>query len=215
MRRWLYDNLGLKLLSLVLAALLWAVVLGEQKVEVTVNVPVRLDVPQRLLLVNDPADTLEVRLRGPKTLVTSVTAREISVGEWPVTLTEGENTIPIREGLIRVPRGIQVVDVSPRRVRIVLERAVERDVEISPRIEGSPPDGYAVRQVTANPSRVRMVGPAGELARITRVRTLPISVTGHRAPFSTRALLEPPGRLVRVEDDVTIVIQVDIEQKKS
>ena len=215
MRRWLYDNLGLKLLSLVLAALLWAVVLGEQKIEVTVNVPVRLDVPQRLLLINDPADTLEVRLRGPKTLVTSVTAREISVGEWPVKLTEGENTIPIREALIRVPRGIQVVDVSPRRVRIVLERAVERDVEISPRIEGSPPDGYAVRQVTATPSRVRMVGPAGELARITRVRTLPISVTGHKAPFSTRALLEPPGRLVRVEDDVTIVIQVDIEQKKS
>ena len=215
MRRWLYDNLGLKLLSLVLAAVLWAVVLGEQKVEVTVNVPVRLDVPQRLLLVNDPADTLEVRLRGPKTLVTSVTAREISVGEWPVKLTEGENTIPIREALIRVPRGIQVVDVSPRRVRIVLERAVERDVEISPRVEGSPPDGYVVRQVTANPSRVRMVGPAGELARITRVRTLPISVMGHKAPFSTRALLEPPGRLVRVEDDVTIIIQVDIEQKKS
>jgi len=215
MRRWLYDNLGLKLLSLVLAAVLWAVVLGEQKVEVTVNVPVRLDVPQRLLLVNDPADTLEVRLRGPKTLVTSVTAREISVGEWPVKLNEGENTIPIREALIRVPRSIQVVDVSPRRVRIVLERAVERDVEISPRVEGSPPDGYVVRQVTANPSRVRMVGPAGELARITRVRTLPISVMGHKAPFSTRALLEPPGRLVRVEDDVTIVIQVDIEQKKS
>lgn len=215
MRRWLYDNLGLKLLSLVLAAVLWAVVLGEQKVEVTVNVPVRLDVPQRLLLVNDPADTLEVRLRGPKTLVTSVTAREISIGEWPVKLTEGENTIPIREGLIRVPRGIQVVDVSPRRVRIVLEPAVERDVEVSPRVEGSPPDGYVVRQVTANPSRVRMVGPASEFARITRVRTLPISVTGHKAPFSTRALLEPPGRLVRVEDDVTIVIQVDIEQKRS
>jgi hypothetical protein len=60
-----------------------------------------------------------------------------------------------------------------------------------------------------------MVGPASELARITRVRTLPISVVGHKAPFATRALLEPPGRLVRVEDDVTIIVQVDIEQKKS
>lgn len=215
MRRWLYDNLGLKLLSLLLAALLWAVVLGEQKVEVTVNVPLRLDVPSTLLLVNDPADTLEVRLRGPKTLVTSVTPREISVGEWPVTLTEGENTIPIREDLIRVPRGIQVVDVSPRRVRVVLERAVEREVEIAPRVEGSPPDGYAVRQVAASPPRVRLTGPASELARITRVRTLPISVLGHKASFATRTLLEPVGRLVRVEDNVTIVVQVDIEHNSS
>jgi len=211
----LYDNLGLKLLSLLLAALLWAVVLGEQKVEVTVNVPLRFDVPSTLFLVNDPTDTLEVRLRGPKTLVTSVTAREISVDEWPVKLTEGENSVPIREDLIRVPRGIRVVDVSPRRVRVVLERAVEREVEIAPRVEGNPPDGFVVRQVAASPPRVRMVGPASELARVTRVRTLPISVLGHKTSFSTRALLEPVGRLVRVEDGVTIVVQVEIEPKNS
>ncbi len=215
MSRWVFHNLGLKLLSLCLAALLWAVVLGEQKIEVTVNVPLHLAVPPKLFLVNDPADTLEVRLRGPKTLVTSVTPREIVLGDLPITLVEGENTIPIREEWIRVPRGIQVVDASPRRVRVVLERAVEREVEVSPRVEGRPPDGYAVRQVTASPPRVRMVGPASELARITRVRTLPISVAGQTASFSARALLEPVGRQVRVEETVTIIVQVDIEEKKS
>jgi YbbR domain-containing protein len=123
--------------------------------------------------------------------------------------------LPIREESFRIPRGIQVVDVSPRRVRVVLERAVEREVEVNPRVEGRPPDGYAVRQVTANPSRVRMVGPASELTRITRVRTLPISVTGQTASFSARALLEPVGRQVRVEDSVPIIVQVDIEERKS
>jgi YbbR domain-containing protein len=215
MPRWVVNNLGLKLLSLFLAALLWAVVLGEQKIEVTVNVPLVLDVPPKLFLVNDPADSVEVRLRGPKTLVTSVTPREIALGGSPVALVEGENTIPIREESIRVPRGIQVVDASPRRVRVVLERAVEREVEVSPRVEGRPPEGYAVRLVTANPPRVRMVGPASELARIARVRTFPISVTGQRVSFSARALLEPVGRQVRVEDSVPIIVQVDIEEKKS
>lgn len=215
MPKWIFHNLGLKLLSLFLAALLWAVVLGEQKIEVTVNVPLQLEVPPKLFLVNDPTDTLEVRLRGPKTLVTSVTPREIVLSELLVKLVEGENTIPIREELIRVPRGVQVVDANPRRVRAVLERAVEREVEVNPRVEGHPPDGYAVRQVTANPPRVRMVGPATEMARITRVRTLPISVTGQRASFSARALLEPVGRQVRVEDNVTVIVQVDIEEKKS
>lgn len=215
MPRWIVNNLGLKLLSLCLAALLWAVVLGEQKIEVTVSVPLQLDVPPKMFLVNDPAETLEVRLRGPKTLVTSVTPREIMLGEWPVKLVEGENTVPIREEWIRVPRGIQVVDVNPRRVRVVLERAVEREVEVNPRVEGRPPDGYAVRQVTANPPRVRMVGPATEMARVTRVRTLPINVTGQTASFSARTLLEPVGRQVRVEDNVTIMVQVDIEEKKS
>lgn len=215
MRRWVFHNLGLKLLSLFLAALLWAVVLGEQKVEVTVNVPLHIEVPHNLFLVNDPADTLEVRLRGPKTLVTSVTPREITVGELPVKLVEGENTIPIREELVGVPRGTEVVEVSPRRVRVVLERAVEREVEISPRVEGSPPEGYIVRRVTSTPPRVRMIGPTSELMRVTRVRTLPISVTGQTVSFETRVLLEPVGRLVRVENSGAIVVQIDIEEKKS
>ncbi len=215
MRTWLTHNLGLKLLSLFLAVALWAVVLGEQKVDITVNVPLNLDPPSNLFLVNFPTDALEVRLRGPKTLVTSLTPREVTLGELPVKLAEGENTIPIREDMIRVPRGIQVVEVSPRRVRMVLEAAIEREVEVSPYVEGSPPDGFMVRRVASIPPRVRMVGPTSELRRITRVRTLPVNLAGRTESFSTRVLLEPVGRQVRVEDDVSIIVEVEIGQKKS
>jgi hypothetical protein len=215
MRTWVFDNLGLKLLSVCLAVFLWAVVLGEQKVEVTVNEPLDLDVPPNLFLVNNPVDVVEVRLRGPKTLVTSLSARDISMNQIPVTLVEGENVIPIRDDMIRVPRGVAVVAVSPQRVRVVLEAAGEREIEVSPRVEGNPPDGFVVRRVTSVPSRVRMVGPTSELRRITRVRTLPISLTGQTASFSTRVLLEPVGLRVRVEDGVPIVVEVEIGQKKS
>jgi YbbR domain-containing protein len=215
MPTWVTHNLGLKVLALLLAMLLWIVVLGEQKVDVTVNVPLNLEVPPNLFMVNLPTDTLEVQLRGPKTLVTSLPPREISLGELPVKLGAGDNMIPIREDLIRVPRGIRVVDVSPRRVRVVLDTATEREVEISPRIEGNPPEGFVVRRVTAIPPRVRMFGPTSELERLTRVRTLPINLAGHSTSFSTRVLLEPVGRQVRVEDNTAIVVEIEIGQKKS
>lgn len=215
MRTWVLENLGLKLLSLFLAVFLWAVVLGEQKVEVTVNEPLEFDIPQNLFLANDPGDTVEVRLRGPKTLVTSLTAREVTMSQPPVTLVEGENIIPIRDDMIRVPRGVQVVGVNPQRVRVVLEAATEREIEVSPRVEGSPPDGFVVRRVTSVPLRVRMVGPTSELRRITRVRTLPINLTGQTASFSARVLLEPVGRRVRVEDNASIIVEVEIGPKKS
>jgi hypothetical protein len=215
MRTWVFDNVGLKLLSVGLAVFLWAVVLGEQKVEVTVNEPLDLDSPPNLFLLNSPVDVVEVRLRGPKTLVTSLSAREVSMNQLPVALVEGENVIPIREDMISVPRGVQVVGVSPQRVRVVLEAAGEREIEVSPRVEGSPPDGFVVRRVTSVPARVRMVGPTSELRRITRVRTLPISLTGQTVSFSTRVLLEPVGRRVRVEDGVPIVVEVEIGQKRS
>jgi hypothetical protein len=209
------QNLGVKILSLTLAAFLWVVVLGEQKVEMTVNVPLVLDVPPSLLLVNDPADSIEVSLRGPKTLVTTLAPREVTMRDLSVKLAEGENLIQIRPEMFRVPRGIQVVDVNPPRVRAILEPAIERDVEIAPRMEGNPPDGYVVRRVVSVPSHIRMVGPPSELRRITRVRTLPISLHGQTASFSARVLLEPVGRQVRIQNGTSVVVEIEIGLKKS
>jgi hypothetical protein len=215
MWKWVVDNLGLKILSVGLAVFLWAVVLGEQKVDVTVSEPLELDIPSNMYLVNNPVDAVEVRLRGPKTLVTSLSAREVSIVQLPATFVEGENVVPIREDMIRVPRGVEVVGVNPQRVRVVLEAAGEREIEVSPLVEGNLPDGLVVRRVTSVPPRVRMVGPTSELRRITRVRTLPISLTGQTASFSIRVLLEPVGRRVRVEDHVPVIVEVEIGQKRS
>ena len=59
-------NLGLKLLSICIAALLWLVVAGERVVERVMRVPVELqNLPSDLEIVSNPPDTVEVRVRGP------------------------------------------------------------------------------------------------------------------------------------------------------
>jgi len=216
MRTWLLDNLGLKLLSVVLAVFLWAVVVGEQKVEVTINIPLEIKgVPRDLVMVNEPTDTLEVRARGPKTLVSTLSPSEIVLERPPMNFVEGENFIPIRPEMIRVPRGIEVVEVTPHRVRMILDTMVEREVEVSPRVEGTPAGGYVVKRVTSIPPRIRMAGPRSDLRRLRRIYTVPINLDGHRASFTTRAMLEPVGRQVRPLDDTPIIVAVEIGTAKS
>jgi YbbR domain-containing protein len=215
MRTWLLDNLGLKLLSVFLAVFLWAVVLGEQKVEVTVNIPLELNLPHNLVLANDPPDTLEVHLRGPKTLVTTLAAREVVLNSVPTKFVEGENIITIQRDTIRVPRGIEVQEVNPRRIRLVMEALVEREVEVKPHLEGAPAEGFAVRAVTTSPARVKIVGPRSELRRLTQVSTLPIRLDGQAASFSIRVMLEPLGQQIRFQGDTPITAQVEIGPKRS
>jgi YbbR domain-containing protein len=216
MRARVLNNLGLKLMSVVLAVFLWAVVLGEQKIELTVSIPLELkDLPRNLVLVNEPTDTLHVRLRGPQTLVTTLGSREVALVGLPRTLAEGENVIPVRPEVVRVPRGIEVVDVTPHRVRVVLDAVMEREVEVSPRVEGTPAKGFVVTRVTASPARVRLAGPRGELRRLVRVYTTPVSLEGHNASFTTRAALEPPGRQIRPLEEVPITVAVEIASRKS
>lgn len=214
MRAWILRNLGFKLLSLGLAIFLWIVVLGEQKAEVSVTLPLALDVPADVVLVNDPPDSLEILLRGPKTLVTSLASREVALDPVPVKVGAGEHFLPVRTDLVRVPRGIQVVGVTPQRIRIVLEAMAEREVEIAPRVEGALPPGFAVRRVVSAPPRVRIVGPSSEVRRLARVRTLPVSLEGHTTTFSTRVLLEPAGRLIRIQDPTPVMVEVEIDARR-
>ena len=60
-----FRNLGLKFLSICIAALLWLVVAGERVVERVMRAPVEFqNLPAGLELVGNPPDTVEVRLRG-------------------------------------------------------------------------------------------------------------------------------------------------------
>ena len=216
MRSRLLDNLGLKLLSVGLAFFLWAVVVGEQKVEVSLTIPLEIKgLPRTLALVNDPPESLEVRLRGPRTLVATLAPREVVLEGMPRTFKEGDLMIPIRPEMVRVPRGIEVVEAVPHRVRVVLDAVVEREVEVTPRIEGTPAKGYVVERVTSTPQRIRLAGPKGDLRRVTRVYTVPINLDGHSASFSARAILEPAGRQVHAVDRVPIIVAVEIGRKKS
>ena len=216
MRTWLLNNLGLKLLSIVLAIFLWAVVVGEQKVEVAMNIPLEISgLPRDLVMVNEPPDTLEVHVRGPKTLVSTLSPGELVLGGLPKNFVEGENLIPIRPDMVRAPRGIEVVEVAPHRVRVVLDAIVEREVEVSPRVEGTPVKGYVVKRVTSSPPRIRMAGPRSDLRRLARIYTVPINLDGHNASFTTRAMLEPVGRQVRFLDDTPIIVAVEIGTAKS
>jgi YbbR domain-containing protein len=216
MRTWLLDNLGLKVLSIILAIFLWAVVVGEQKVEVAMNIPLEIGrLPRNLVMVNEPTDTLEVHVRGPKTLVSTLSPGEVVLEGLPRNFVEGENLIPIRPDMVHVPRGIEVVEVAPHRVRVLLDAIVEREVEVTPRVEGAPAKGYVVKRVTSSPPRIRMAGPRSELRRLTRIFTVPINLDGHNASFSTRAMLEPAGRQVRALDDTPIIVAVEIRTTKS
>jgi len=214
MKEQLLHNVGLKMFSLVLAFSLWLVVAGEQRVEHVLNAPIKLtDVPESLVLVNEPNAYVTVRIRGPKTLVTGLTADDISPELELSRLKEGEHMIALRIDQIPVPRGVEVIQVSPGRIRLVLEPVADREVRVTPRLEGRPAPGHYVQRAYPRPDRVRVVGPRSEVSRIALVFTPPISTEGKSGDFVAKAPLEPMGKLVKVAGENSVEVVVEIREK--
>lgn len=211
MKEGLFRNLGLKFFSLCLAFALWVVVAGEQKDERTLNVPLKLArFPKNMALINDPGNFVTVKLRGPKSLVTGLSRDEVDLNLDLSQLREGENLVALRPEEIEVPRGVEVLQASPRWVRLVLESVAEREVRVAARVEGTPAAGHYFKRAYSRPDRVRVIGPRSEVSRLARVYTSAISIEGRSRDFAVKTSLEPVGKSVKVEGADSVQVSVEI-----
>src|SRR4051812_36162768 len=71
----LTSNIGTKLVSVVIAIVLWAVVLGSRSVEVSKEVPLEIMTPEDLVVANDLPDKIVFRLYGPKAFLRNILDR--------------------------------------------------------------------------------------------------------------------------------------------
>jgi YbbR domain-containing protein len=216
MKEGLLRNLGLKVFSLCLAFALWLVVAGEQREEHTLNVPLKLTrIPERMMVVNDPGDVVAVKLRGPKSLVSGLPADEVDLNLDLSRLKEGENLVPLKADDIQVPRGVEVVQTSPKTVRVVLEWMADREVRVAARVEGRPAAGHYLRRASTRPDRVRVIGPKSEVSRLTRIYTSAVSIEGRTRDFAVWATLEPIGKAVKVDGIDSVQVSVEIGSGKN
>jgi hypothetical protein len=144
---WPFRHIGLKLLSVAIAVLLWMVIAGEETVERGLRVPLELQqFPPGLELLGDVPTTADVRVRG-----SSGTLSRVSPGDVVAVLDlrgarPGERLFHLTPDQVRAPFGVEVVQVTPPTVAVVFDKTATRTVPIRPAIEGKPAPGiWSVR----------------------------------------------------------------------
>jgi YbbR domain-containing protein len=216
-RAWLADNFGMKVLSLGLAVALWVVVLTEQKAVVDLNVPLDVgQIPRNLMVVNDPPEYVVLKVRGPRSLVLALAPNEVTLrGTFARAVKEGDNVLNLSPEQFEAPRGVEVLNVSPGRVRLVLEAVDERRLEVIPKFRGEPAKGHTLGEVRVTPKEVRVVGPQGEVKRLSHAFTQPIDIKGQDRDFRVTAPIEPFGRRIRIVEGETVSVQVGIKKGRT
>jgi YbbR domain-containing protein len=193
------HHLGLKFLSLALAALLWLVVSGEQVAERVLRVPLEFtNLPSALELVGDAPGQVDVRVRGSSGAVSRINPGDLVAVVDLRSARPGRRLFHVADDDVRRPFGVDVVQVNPGSVAITFEKSSAKVVPVVPGIDGEPAPGFAVGAVTSEPSTVEVVGPESALKRLTEAITEPVSVDGATAPRNelvTVGLADPLLRL--------------------
>lgn len=176
-----FRHLGLKIVAIALAILLWLTVAGEHVVERIMRVPLEFrNIPAELEVVGDPPATVDVRLRGSSGLLSRLEGTEVVAVLDLSNARPGSRLFNIRADEVRAPYGVEVAQVVPGTLAIELEKSARRIVPVVPPLEGEPAPGFVVGRITSDPATVEIRGPDSRVRRLAEAITEPVTVAGAR-----------------------------------
>jgi YbbR domain-containing protein len=201
------DNLRLKFVALVLSVTLFILVNSDKDAVIGAHIGVSYTMPEDKVLVSEPVDQVRITVKGSWRRIKRFDERE--VGNIHVDLTNfvsGE--YQFQEDELRLPDGLELLSINPPSIRVTFESRAEKSVPITIPTTGTPPRGYKVDRIVANPSHVVVRGAESVVAAISGVRTREINLDRRTKSFTeTPALVKPEAYLEIVD---TNAVEVDV-----
>lgn len=173
------DHLGVKLLALLLALVVYAHVYTDQEQEAALRVPLRVTgLPADFVLTEDPPQEVELTARGSGKQLLKLRVQHpvliVNLGE----VRPGQIQRMLSPVDVALPVGSEVVITEIRRPRLVefaVDTLITREVGILAGREGRPPEGYVLGgELVPVPDHVTVRGPAGEVETLEHLTAGPL-----------------------------------------
>jgi YbbR domain-containing protein len=206
-------NLSYKILAVLLAIIVWYFVVGEERAEVGLTVPLELvNIPGDLIVVNNVTHGIDLRVNGPRSLVRSLSTENLSKSLDLSNTRPGSVSFSISSEGIPLPRGVKITRINPTQVVVVLQKLSMKKVKIKPRLSGKPASGWEIDSVQINIEQVEIAGPEEVVANLENLYTKPVEIQGIKASLKQRTSLDFRNQQIYLVKEIPIEVQVNLKK---
>ncbi len=206
------EDLGLKIIALACALLLYSLVHSSQDAQRSMSASLVVTLPPgsgNRVLINQLPPQVRLLLRGTPAKLDDLHADDLGV-QAELTSTS-ERFLRLDPKVVHAPPGVRVESIDPAAIELIWEDVITRDVPVQVGVVGSPAVGFMVKGVpVAEPDRVRAHGPKSEVLGLQYARAAAFEVNGLTEGRYERQLLidAPPSRVSYDANIVKVTTQV-------
>lgn len=218
----LSNNLGAKLMALVMALALWLFATGKYTGELSCTVPIEVSFPEGYTLLDQSSTAVNIRLQGPKSsidYVSDLVGERKILARCTVSVEGRESEEVVEEVAIldkksfNLPSEVNLDMVRPKNVRLILVKRETKTLAVELQKRGEPTPGYMIKSEFYFPFEVQVTGPANILKDAASIKTIPIDISNitpeQNRTFPWQVPLEQ--RVVINRDDKVITAPVECE----
>lgn len=193
----LTNNLGLKLISVVFAVILWLVVVN---IDDPVTTRTFTDIPVTILNedtitnegkvyeVLDGSDELSIVVKAKRSVIDSLSATDFYATADMKEINLSMGIVQINVTPLRYSKQINEIIQKTTNLKVSVEDLKEKQFAVNYSIEGTPGEGYAIGDVDMSPNALTISGPQSVVNNINKV-VITIGVDGMTSDLDLR--LEP------------------------
>ncbi len=218
MSRWISKNLGLMMLSLLLAFFFWAVAIETEdptRVDTfSASIPVEFrGLPETMTTYGADSPKVRVEIRAPESVWQGLGIDDFDAYVDLTGVHTGTQEIPVIVEVRAQPADVQTV--NPETVELIVEQIAEKEIPVVIRVQGTPAMGFRSDPVEVAPQTLRVQGPESLVRQVVKAE-VSVSVEGRqnslRGDFEPKLLDEnenPVPEVSVVPKSVTVNIPVE------
>ncbi len=198
MKEKIFKNMTLKVLSVLCAVVLWAVIVNiyDPTTSVTIsNVSVQLVNADSLTSKGYAYEVVDgskiaVYVSGPKSIITDIKSSDIVATADLSKITAFADYADIDVKVIKDGVVITNIEVTPRTtaIKLDIENRETKEFAVTTEVTGSLATGYVLLNKEVTPGAVSITGPASEIAKIGYVKAV-CDINGVKASTTKKAAL--------------------------
>jgi YbbR domain-containing protein len=172
-RKYTVNDFKLKILSLVLALMLWVAVayMGESRMSIAVRVSAE-NLGRNFIISKMDPDEVLVTLDGPISILKGIRARDVRIPLDLVNVKEGRQVFSLRKDNVFRPEGLKVDAIKPDYVVIETDSIVEKRLKTVVKLDKKWMGMYAVKSWA--PRYVAVEGSSDTLKGRDSIATLSV-----------------------------------------
>ena len=206
-----FRNVGLKVVALLLGALLWFTVSGQQGELAVPDVPVVYINKPDGFEITEQTNFVDVHVRGLDSQLRAIQARDFKATVDLTSTRLGPQQIPIRTDEVTAPLGVEVQQVDPGSVMVLLEVSGAANLPVHPNIDGVPQPGFVVSETTVEPASVAVLGPARRLSAASAATTDRVLIQGASSTVTQSVKVGIADAALRLREPTSARVVVKIE----
>jgi len=213
-KNWITENLGLKVISVLLAGFLWYLVNFTGSSEVAVEVPITFEgIPANHELLWESSKTATVWLAGRERIIRGIVPDMVTAVLDLSHSKAGESFYPLNISNLRLPHHVSAIKVYPTVIRVLLEEIISKKLRVVPKLAGHPANGFVIDSVDIIPETIIAEGVKRFLEDEKDVVTKLVNIEGISRDTKVETKLDMKGMGYRIDSD-TVTLTIKLRHKE-